>query len=98
VIGLAAYQVGHPAGFRKKLVDGYVASVRSVSTWELDFFRANLDSWRGHSGSPVLMLGASVGILVDGPLRSTRRQRQGHPWYFASGCFRMRPSEAATQP
>lgn len=57
------YVVGHPSGLPTKVADG--AKVRELST---GFFKANLDTYGGNSGSAVLNAKTNdvVGILVRG--------------------------------
>lgn len=57
------YVVGHPSGLPTKVADG--AKVRSQQG---SFFQANLDTYGGNSGSPVLnvLTNEVVGVLVRG--------------------------------
>jgi hypothetical protein len=61
--GIPLVIMGHPLGIPLKISDG--AEVLSI---EDNFFRANLDSFEGNSGSPVFNRGNGVveGILVRG--------------------------------
>jgi V8-like Glu-specific endopeptidase len=62
-VGDELYIVGHPAGLPTKIAGGAV--VRSVKS---TFFKANLDSYGGNSGSAVFNAQTNeiVGILVRG--------------------------------
>lgn len=62
-VGDELYIVGHPAGLPTKLAGG--AQVRSTHA---TYFKANLDSYGGNSGSPVFSAQTNeiVGILVRG--------------------------------
>ena len=55
--------IGHPSGLPTKFSDG--AFVRNI---EKDYFQANLDTYRGNSGSPVFNLKTKKveGVLVRG--------------------------------
>lgn len=61
--GESVLVIGHPSGLPMKIADG--AEVR-VTTWNT--FRADLDTYGGNSGSPVLneRTGLVEGILVSG--------------------------------
>lgn len=55
--------IGHPSGLPLKITDGaYITQER------VNFFRANLDTYGGNSGSPVFDVntGEVLGILVEG--------------------------------
>jgi len=56
--------VGHPWGIPRKYGAGAIVCANDEST----FFQANLDTYRGHSGSPVVNLDSMVveGLLVRG--------------------------------
>lgn len=58
--------IGHPAGLPKKIAFGATTVVRSNS--QTAYFVANLDTYGGNSGSPVInaQTGVAEGILVRG--------------------------------
>lgn len=65
-VGTAIGVIGHPSGLPKKLAFGSATAVRSNTN--TGYFVANLDTYGGNSGSPVInaTTGVAEGILVRG--------------------------------
>lgn len=65
-VGTRIGVIGHPAGLPKKIAFGDTTVVRSNSN--TGYFVANLDTYGGNSGSPVInaQTGVAEGILVRG--------------------------------
>lgn len=77
-VGAPVGVIGHPAGLPMKIAFGPTTAVRSLQP---TFFVANLDTYGGNSGSPVLnqYTGAVEGILVRG--------ETDYRYNTAEGCF-----------
>lgn len=74
---LEVLTIGHPDGLPMKIADnGFV-----TSRW-LDFFRADLDTFVGNSGSPVFNArnGEVEGVLIEG--------QQDYIKYYGEDCYR----------
>ncbi len=65
-VGTAIGVIGHPSGLPKKIAFGAATAVRANSN--AGYFVANLDTYGGNSGSPVInaVTGVAEGILVRG--------------------------------
>jgi len=79
--GQAVFMVGYPWGVPRKYATGAIVQENAEST----FFQANVDAYRGNSGSPVINLDSMVveGLLVRG-LPSFAED-------LAAGCDRSSP-------